>query len=131
VNTLVVYDDGSGPSLFAGGNIKEIGGAAVSGIAKYDGSGWSAVGDGGLAGGEHDGRVNTLGVYDDGTGEKLYVGGSFDTAGGVLALNIATWDGTDWAAVPAGGIEGGLASVMAVYDDGVNGPGLYIGGSFD
>jgi hypothetical protein len=131
VNTLVVWDDGSGTALYAGGNLTEIGGAAVEGIARYDGSGWFAVGDGGLVGGDPPGRVNSMAVFDDGSGEKLYVGGSFDFAGGVPVQNIASWDGTDWAGVPAGGVSGGLSSAMAVYDDGVNGPGLYVGGSFD
>jgi len=135
VNTLFVWDDGTGEALYAGGNILVIGNEAANGIAKRVGQRWSPLG-GGVVGGL--GRVNAIAAYDDGNGEELYAGGRFDFAGGVAADNIAKWDGTSWSRIPFGGatLSGGSmfsvpVSVMATYDDGVNGEGLYVGGSMD
>ena len=36
------------------------------------------------------------------SGGNLYVGGLFTTAGGVLARNIAKWDGTNWTSMGSG-----------------------------
>jgi hypothetical protein len=54
----------------------------ASRIASWDGSGWSPVGSG-IGGGLF--MVEELTEYDG----KLIVGGSFTTAGGVAAKNIA------------------------------------------
>ncbi len=40
-----------------------------------------------------DDPVSALAVYDDGTGEALYAGGVFNTAGGVTVNQVARWDG--------------------------------------
>ena len=61
-------------------------------IAAWNGSIWSAAGRG------VNGHVYSLAVY----GGKLYVGGAFDSAGGMPAKNIATWDGSVWSAVGKG-----------------------------
>src|SRR6185436_15833401 len=44
VSALTVFDDGSGPALYAGGNFTSAGGVAASRIARWDGSSWSALG---------------------------------------------------------------------------------------
>lgn len=54
---------------------------------------------------------------------KLYVAGNFTMAGGVSVSNIATWDGTNWAAVP-------LCNTGIIKDLEVSGGFLYAGGSF-
>ncbi len=66
-------------------------------------------------------------AHDDGSGEKLYVGGTFQLAGGVTVNNVGCWDGTSWSALGAGTNQPVLA--MTSYDDG-QGAKLYIGGSF-
>jgi hypothetical protein len=66
-------------------------------------------------------------VHDDGSGDKLYVGGIFDLAGGVLVNNVAVWDGSSWSALGTG--TNGMVRAMAFYDDG-GGAKLYIGGEF-
>ena len=43
--------------------------------------------------------VTALGVFDDGGGPKLYVGGSFASAGGVLSPNLARLGPGGWSAV--------------------------------
>jgi hypothetical protein len=69
VRTLTVFDDGTGPALYASGEFITPGGLPASCIAKWDGSQWSALGSG--LGSE--GRA--LMVFDDGSGPALFVGG--------------------------------------------------------
>lgn len=126
VRDLAVYDDGTGPALYATGDFLTSSGAPGNGIARWDGSSWSAVGTG-LGGSSPEGFA--LEVYDDGTGPQLYVGGDFDDAGGVPDTdNIARWDGTTWSAVGGGLMNTDIES-LELYHDGT-GPGLYAGGSF-
>jgi hypothetical protein len=75
-----------------------------------------------------DGEVFALAVFDDGTGPALYVGGAFELAGGIVANNVAKWDGSKWSDV--GGGTSSSVSSLAVFDDG-SGPTLYAGGGFD
>jgi hypothetical protein len=72
-------------------------------------------------------NVSALAVYDVGAGPELYVAGSFDTAGGQPAANIARWNGSTWSAV-AGGVGGHVWGLEA-FDDGT-GLRLYAGGAF-
>jgi hypothetical protein len=122
VRALEVFDDGTGPALFAGGFFRYAGGAEVNNIAKWDGTAWSALGTG------INGRVRDLVVYDDGTGPALYVAGYFDFAGGITAEGLAKWDGATWSAVPTADDLGG--DVLAVFNDGT-GDDLYMAGFFD
>ena len=123
VFALAVYDDGSGPALYATGSFSSAGGSPASSIAKWDGSAWSAVGPPMAP----NGWLHCLEVFDDGSGPALYVGGSFQTIGGVSASNIARWDGSSWSAVGTGSSE--TVTCLAAYDDG-GGPRLYAGGGF-
>jgi hypothetical protein len=135
VEAMAVFDDGSGPALYAGGGFRKAAGVVVEGVARYDGA-WSALGSG-LAGGKRE--ALSFGVFDDGSGPALYVGGDFDDAGGTTVSGIARWDGTSWHDV-GGGVDGGIPGpvqerysqgvlAMAVFDDG-SGPALYAGGNF-
>jgi hypothetical protein len=72
-------------------------------------------------GGGIDGDVNTLAFDSSG---NLYAGGSFTSAGGVSAQNIAMWDGTSWNAMGSG--LNGTVRTMAFGQDG----NLYVGGEF-
>jgi hypothetical protein len=61
VRALALYDDGSGPALYAGGSFTSAGGVAANGIARWDGSSWTPLGSGmrgvrALATFEHPGR---------------------------------------------------------------------------
>src|SRR5262249_55072546 len=88
-NSLTVFDDGSGPALFAGGFFTEAGGTGAYSIAKWNGSSWSA-----LSQGLNESPVS-FSAFDDGTstGPALYVGGNFTEAGGVAVNRIAAWTG--------------------------------------
>ncbi|HEV8113871.1 MAG TPA: hypothetical protein VGR31_13935 [Planctomycetota bacterium] len=121
VNALIVFDDGSGPALYAAGSFNTAGGTPASNIAKWNGAGWSALG-GGLSD-----VAYALAVYDDGAGRALYVGGSFVDAGGVHVWNVARWDGATWQALQHG--TNGRVYALATFDDG-SGPKLYVGGEF-
>jgi len=46
VRALAVFDDGSGPALYAGGDFTTAGGVAANRIAKWNGSSWSQLGSG-------------------------------------------------------------------------------------
>jgi hypothetical protein len=129
VYSLAVFDDGTGPALYAGGYIATAGGVAVNFIARWDGSSWSALS--GPSGTGVSSEVKVLAIYDDGAGPALYAGGRFTHAGGVLVNRIARWDGTSWSALAGPGGTGMSESVhaLAVWDDGT-GPALYAGGGF-
>ncbi len=131
VRAVIVHDDDDGPNppaLYAAGQFNTADGKPVAKIAKWDGTTWAGLGTG------MDGfGILALATFDDdGTGPNLpalYAGGSFTTAGGVTANNIAKWDGTSWSAVGSGTNNWILS--MVVWDDyvpGPNPPALYAGG---
>lgn len=57
------------------------------------------------------------------SGNNVYVGGAFSIAGGVVANNIAVWNGRSWSALGSG-VDG---QVNAIF---VNGAEVYVGGQF-
>jgi hypothetical protein len=122
VRALMVYDDGGGPALFAGGDFLVAGDVLTHHIARWDGTTWSALGSG------VNESVQALAVYDDGEGPALFAGGDFTSAGGVAGRNrVARWDGASWSA--AGGGMNDTVLALAVYDD-AGGAELYAGGEF-
>ena len=102
--------------LIAGGQFDIAGGVPASGIARWDGTSWSALGSGvvtsfgGLPAG---GTVYALAVLPSG---DLVAGGSFFSAGGVSARNIARWNGASWSALGSGtsGGNGGIGLVFSL-----------------
>ena len=130
VHALTVHDDGGGMALYAGGFFESAGGLVVNNIAKWDGASWIPLGSG--ISGPPISSVSALAVFDDGSGPALYAGGTFTTAGGVAANNIARWDGSSWAPLGSG-VDGPFSSpkvdALTVFDDG-SGPALYVAGYF-
>jgi len=127
VLALTAFDDssGSGPALYVGGLFTAVGRVPAAHVARWDGTSWSPLGTG------MDGAVNTLAVFDDGSGAgpQLYAGGSFTVAGGNVVHNVARWNGTSWSALGEG--TNGTVRVLATYSDGEGrSPGLYAGGEF-
>jgi trimeric autotransporter adhesin len=108
--------------VYAGGEFAMAGGVEANHIARWDGSRWHALGSG-LSGGTWGTIVHALVM--DGTG-NLVVGGSFISAGGVDANNVARWDGVRWSALGAGTDE----TVTALAVDGAGTQSLYAGGTF-
>ncbi len=121
VYSTVVYDDGSGPSVYAAGLFVQAGSETVNYIAKWDGASWTP-----LAGGMND-WVYDLYVFNDGGGPALFAAGKFTMAGGVEANRIARWDGKAWSPLGAG--MNGLVHSMCAFDDG-DGISLYASGNF-
>ena len=121
-HALAVFDDGGGPALFAGGDFTTAGGGPANRVAKWNGSSWAPLGSGIASG-----VVNALTVFDDGSGPALFAGGSFNSAGGATANNVAKWDGASWSPLGAGLTH--ACGALVVFDDG-SGPALYAGGLF-
>ena len=123
VSSLVVFNDGGGPALVVGGSFSNIAGVAAQRIARWNGLAWSPLGLG-LGSGPA-----AMIVFDDGLpgGPKLFVAGSFTTAGGAPASRIAKWNGLAWSPLSSG--LNGDAEALAVFDDG-SGAALFVGGTF-
>lgn len=82
-------------AIYFGGGFTTAGGTTVNGIAKWDGSAFSALGTG-----VNTGSVLVLAVGPDGF---LYAGGTFTTMGGVAnTARIAKWNGSAWSALGTG-----------------------------
>jgi len=124
VRALTVFNDGTGPALYAGGFFSTAGGVAAPGIAKWNGSTWSGLGSG--MGGTFP-SVFALAVFDDGPGPALYAGGQFATAGGVTVNRIARWDGSNWSVLGSG--INNTVNALTVFAD-ATGRALYAGGAF-
>jgi hypothetical protein len=78
----------------------------VSGVAKWSGGAWSALGSG-VNGG-------VFALLTDGSG-NLYVGGDFLSAGGVPHTGcIAKWNGAAWSAVGSGTRTAGGVLALAI-----------------
>lgn len=125
-SALEPWDDGTGEALFVGGIFRTIDGAPGNYIAKWDGATWSGVG-GGIDGFSVNSIEDML-VYDDGSGEKLYVAGAFLTAGGASHPHLVRWDGTSWSSVGSPNFDTSV-NALIVHDDG-SGTALYAAGRF-
>ena len=123
VRGLAVFDDGSGPALHAAGNFPGAGGVTASGLVKWDGTSWSAVGP---VGAPISGNLDQLAVLDLGGGPELFVTGTVSLDGGATTHEIVRWDGTNATAVAR---SNGWPYTLAVFDDG-SGPALFAGGRF-
>jgi hypothetical protein len=104
----------SGNDLYAAGGFRTAGGVTANGIAKWNGTSWSALGTG-----SSNGFISALAV----SGADVYVGGQFTAIGGVTANSIAKWNGTSWSAL-------GTGIGNTVYALAVSGTDLYAGGIF-
>jgi len=95
VHALATMPNGD---LIAAGNFFVAGGVTANKIARWDGVAWSPLGAG-MSDGLFITEVLSLAVLPDG---DLIAGGTFGTAGGTAANNIARWDGAQWHALGDG-----------------------------
>jgi hypothetical protein len=86
----------------------------VNYIARWDGTAWSALGEG------MNSQVHALAMV----GTDLYAGGVFTTAGGVAAKGVARWNGQSWSPLGSGVKQGSVLALTA------SGTDLYVGGAF-
>jgi hypothetical protein len=120
---LCVFDDGSGPALYLGGEFSTVGpvGGEVPAnhIARWNGTSWSALGAG------FTGYVSELKAFDDGSGPALYA--THITNAGLFDTGVARWNGSTWTDV--GNPTDSAIHALEVFDDG-SGPALYAAGQF-
>ncbi len=132
---VVTWDRGGGPELYVGGFFGLVGSTSPVSVARLTEVGFEPLGTGltatpfqSIIG------VGALRVIDLGDGPALYVGGTFATAGGVDARNIARWDGSAWSGLGPGLAESGadgyvVPTVTAILPDGDSGA-LLVAGDF-
>jgi hypothetical protein len=115
VYALAVAPNGD---IYAGGVFTTAGGTTVNGIAKWNGTAWSALSSG-VAGGTA--TVYAIAIDQNGL---VYLGGDFDTAGGVTVNNIACWNGQAFTALGSG--TNNTVYGLMISEEGL----LYAGGLF-
>ena len=115
-----------GEDVYVGGKFHRAGGVSLNHLAKWNGTVWSDVGNG-VSGGACAQCISVDALASNGT--DLYVGGTFEQAGDVAAINVAMWNGSAWSAFGDGlGMCAYCpASVfaLAVYDDAVFAAGSF------
>lgn len=80
-----------GDTLYVGGTFTNVNGVTANGVAKWDGTNWSAIGFKGTA----------YALAAD--GGNLYVAGGFRTnLNGLVLNNVGRWDGANWSALGDG-----------------------------
>jgi len=138
VQEVIEFDEdgpgGSPPALFACGGFNRVDGQSISrGIARWDGTQWTSVGQG-FSGGS-DTTCYDMAVYDpDGAGPNpplLVAAGGFVSAGSVEVNGVAAWNGSEWRALGDG--TTGRVFHLAVFDPDGGGntpPELYASGQF-
>ncbi len=140
---VILYDRGT---LYVGGDFDSVDSddrtdnpqLFARNIARYDGSSWSAMGDGlvGDATGQPTdmGQVYALAVGIDG----IYAGGRFIASNEEPMAGIARWNGASWSALPGGltlanpGADTAATNgKLTVYGLAAKGADIYVGGRFD
>jgi hypothetical protein len=112
-------------ALYVGGSFDTAGGISANGIARWDGASWSDVGGG--VSQRNNFRIHSV-VAIAVSESTIYIGGTFDKAGDVEAINVARWDGRAWSALGSG-ITANL-DATAVNTLAISGTEVYVGGSF-
>ena len=121
---LRAFNDGTSSNVYAGGGFERSGLTIMNYCARWSGTAWEQLGSGLPLSGPL-AQVEDMAIFDDGTGDALYVVGAFylSPSGG-----FAKWDGNAWSGVSTG-FDGGIPKTIQKFDDG-NGPSLFIGGDF-
>ena len=82
-----------GATLYAGGEFDNAGGKSIKGVARWDGTTWSAVGEGAnVLNNSSDVHVRAIALGADG----LFAAGDIAQAGARYVYGIARWDGQAW-----------------------------------
>ncbi|MES2597406.1 MAG: immunoglobulin domain-containing protein [Verrucomicrobiota bacterium] len=116
----------TGTHIYVGGNFVTAGPIIANGIARFDKTTetWTALGSGlGATESEpNSGGGSASAILVDGT--NVYVAGTFKTAGGVAAKNVAKWDGANWSALGSG-VDTTATDIVKMGSD------LYVSGYFN
>jgi hypothetical protein len=125
---------GGSPELYVFGGFTHVDSKPVSNAARWDGTRWAGVPDGkgpatlalSSASGPNAGGVETISALDitESGHPAFYVGGTFETIGGIVANHVAKFDGNTWT--PMGGGIGFMPGsyeypkAFVKYNDGVS-----------
>jgi trimeric autotransporter adhesin len=115
--SLARTDDGT---IYVAGQFSEVDGNPANNIAAWNGTNWSALGEG----------TNTTVFTLAADGMMLYAGGQFSQAGGQSIGRLAAWDGSDWSS-PASDIQTNILFAPKISALQVSDGFLYAGGFFD
>lgn len=120
IEAMTLLDDGNGPALFVGGAYFRPVGGSQTNVARWDGQSWTEVGQ------YLGGRTTGLAAFDDGSGMKLYNGGTAQPD----IQYLARLEDDSWVAVDGGvgGPEG--PPWPSVFGLRTWRDRLYVGGSF-
>lgn len=112
----------NGSDVYVGGDFLDAGGNLNADyIAKWNGTAWSALGNGVLGNAALNNQVFSIKII----GANIYAAGAFTDAGtDTNADYIAKWNGSVWSAL------GNAPLDNAVYTTAVSGTDLYVGGAF-
>jgi trimeric autotransporter adhesin len=106
--------------LITAGKFNQIGSIPANRIAAWDGSNWTSLGKGMRGGSSPFGTF----IYDSRVfNNELYAWGDFDSAGTILAKDIAKWNGSTWSTFGTG--SNGIVYSVAIYNN-----ELYAAGEF-
>lgn len=145
VRALATFDDGSGPALYVGGRFNRADKVAVASFAKWSGFGWEPVGSGVWLGqlqfsGSPPvvvepcdlGTVHALHVIGESDGDSLYIGGNFNSLGGlipfVLQPYVTKWSGGILRTMP--GLNGPVLALCPFGMPGAQAPSAVSAGQF-
>jgi hypothetical protein len=96
VRSLAVFDAGDGPRLYIGGKFSGLGPDKARGIAYWDGESWRQPGPYLYPEELANAQVTALLTLDLGGGPRLYVGGSWGSAGPAGVSGLAAFDGSTY-----------------------------------
>ncbi len=118
VHALMVMPTGD---LIAGGTFLVAGGIAANSVARWNGTSWTSLGSGVTWNSGGVATVRCLAVASDG---GVIAGGAFLWAGGLVANNIARWNGTAWSPLGTGTSSDVYSVAVAANGD------VFAGGAF-
>ncbi|HWB20642.1 MAG TPA: hypothetical protein VG711_10100 [Phycisphaerales bacterium] len=132
LHAMIVFDDGTGPALYVGGDFTYTGQFVRTLIAKFNGKTWTP-----LLTGASPSSVSCFAIHDDGSGSTLYAGGIKLPVGvstsyeGVAKLNPKTLQWESFGAAITGPNILQVSSLAS--DNGVFGSPatLFVGGTFN
>ncbi|MBL8876832.1 MAG: hypothetical protein JNM86_13635 [Phycisphaerae bacterium] len=126
--TVSALATASNGDLIAGGSFVRVNGQGLHRIGRWNGTAWSNLGDGigGSAGGFPSSSVNAIAEMPNG---DVVAGGTFLTASGTAAVNIARWNGSSWFPLGAGASGAGSDNAVLALAVLPNGD-LVAGGKF-